>query len=99
MSAVWDTLASTTHRSRKQIEEEAASAWLERELMETDREITAYVRQYSVRTPDEIETLIRVGTIEGHPAWEDRIAWDNLLAYRARLFDALAGISNGASRP
>ena len=98
VSAVWDTLASTTHRSRKQIEEEAASAWLERELRETDREIAAYVRQYSVRTPDEIETLIRVGTIEGHPAWEDRIAWDNLLAYRARLLDALAGISDGASR-
>jgi len=82
--AVWETLASTAHRDREQIEEEAACAWLERELRETDREIMVYVRQYGVRTPDEIEEKIRVGRIEGHPAWEDSIAWSNLLTDETR---------------
>ena len=90
--AVWETLASTVHRDREQIEEEAACAWLERELRETDREIMAYVRQYAVRTPDEIEEKIRIGRIEGHPAWEDSIAWSNLLTYRDHLLETLAGL-------
>ena len=59
----------------------------------------AYVRQYTVRTPDEIEEKIRVGRIEGHPAWEDSIAWSNLLTYRDRLLETLAGLSGkGASQ-
>ena len=99
MSAVWETLASTAHRDREQIEQEAARAWLEREPRETDQEIMAYIRQYTVRTPEEIEEKIRAGRIEGHPAWEDSIAWSNLLTYRDRLLETLAGLSGtGASQ-
>jgi len=92
VSTVWETLASTAHRDREQIEEEAAYAWLERELRETDQEIMAYVRQYTARSPDDIEEMIRIGRIEGHPAWEDSISWSNLLTYRDHLLEALARI-------
>ena len=62
-------------RDREIVEREAAVLWLEREIWESDREITAYVQRYAVASPDELERLIRSGGIEGHPAWEDRIEW------------------------
>ncbi|MDI3299534.1 MAG: hypothetical protein QJR08_10255 [Bacillota bacterium] len=92
MRTIWEELAKTTHRDRDRIEEEAASAWLLQELRETDREIAAYVRRYSVTTPDELERAIHDGREEGHPAWEDKLAWDNLIAYRDRLLTALAAV-------
>lgn len=87
---MWEELAKATRRRRERLEEGAASARLLQELRETDREIAAYARRYSVATPDALEKAIRDGRVDGHPAWEDRIDWDNLLAYRARLLAALA---------
>lgn len=98
MAVSWENLAKVVRRDRAQIEEEAASAWLLEELRETDREIAGYVRRYSVTSPDEIEQAIRTGTLDGHPAWEDKLAWDNLLVHRERLLAAMAAVGGKVDR-
>jgi hypothetical protein len=93
MRAIWEDVAQATHRDRGQIEQEAASAWLLQELREIDQAIVAYLRRYHVTAPDELERAIRDGKEDDHPTWEDKLAWDNLLAYRDRLLTALAAVS------
>ena len=55
-------------------------------MAETDQEIVAYVRQYRVTHPEQLEAAIRAATIEGHPAWEDVIARTSLIQYRETLW-------------
>lgn len=98
MPIKWDGLAAMAQRDRSTVETEAATAWLESELREIDREIAAYVRQYAVKTPNDLDEMIRSGGIEGHPTWEDRIEWGNLLDYRDRLLGELAKIANKDSK-
>ncbi|CAB1127747.1 conserved protein of unknown function [Candidatus Hydrogenisulfobacillus filiaventi] len=85
MLDVWDQPAAAAHLDKTAIEHEAARAWVERELSTVDRELAAYAERYGVPHPDGLERLIASGRIDGHPAWEDRLDWGNLLVYRERL--------------
>ena len=85
MASLWDKVGAAVHKTAQEVEAEAFSAWITREMAETDCEILAYVGRYRVTTPEEIEEAIRTGRIEGHPAWEDLIDWANLNQYREQL--------------
>ncbi len=85
MASVWEEIANVTNRTTQQVEQDALNAWIHHEVQEVDRGILEYVRRYGVIRPDQLESAIRDGKVEGHPAWEDVIDWTNLLEYREKL--------------
>lgn len=69
--------------------QEAVENWLFDRIAEMDRRIAEIGRQYGTAFPDEIETMIRRGAVDGHPAWEDAIRLEGLLEYRGKLWRQL----------
>ncbi len=66
--------------------QEALEMWLFNKIAEVDHKIAKISQRYGAASPDDIEALIRTGTIEGHPAWEDAIRLEGLLEYRGKLW-------------
>jgi len=97
MASIRDELAVTSHRDRDLVEHEAARAGIQQELRATHREIAEYVEGYSISHPHELEHLMASGQIPGHPAWEHRIDWSNLLLYRKRLLTMLAHLTKAGT--
>lgn len=91
-STIWSELSRLVGSDPAQLETEAAFSWVSAEMAVTDREIAAYARKYGVSSPDALEQLIREGKVAGHPAWEDAIAWSNLIDYRNKLLAAAASV-------
>lgn len=66
--------------------QEALETWLFNKIAEVDHRIAKISQQYGSASPDDIEVMIREGTLEGHPAWEDAIRLEGLLDYRQKLW-------------
>lgn len=92
MASLWDELARIASKDARVVEAEAAAAWVLRELGEIDRDLGAYTQRYATSSPEGLEALIRSGMLEAHPAWEDRLAWANLIGYRNRLLGAMPDV-------
>ena len=69
--------------------QEALEAWLLKKIAEIDQRIVVIAQQYGTESPDGIEALIRDGTIDGHPAWEDAIRLEGLQEYRHKLWQQI----------
>lgn len=95
MSSVWMDLAKAVGKPSADIETQAAFNWIMSEIYESDRQIAAYIRQYGVSSPGDLESLIQSGGLDGHPAWEDTIDWFNLVDYRQRMLNACVGLNGG----
>lgn len=77
--------------------QEIIEAWLVKKMTEIDQKIANLAQRYGTASPDEIETLIRNGTIPGHPAWEDVIRLEGLEEYRQKLRQQIAGMKKSAN--
>jgi hypothetical protein len=60
-------------------------AYIARELRLIELDIADLQDRYDVLTPKQLEASIQSGDIYSHPAWEELIEWENLLAHRERL--------------
>ncbi len=69
--------------------QEALETWLFKKIAEIDQRIVVIAQQYGTESPDGIEALIRDGTIDGHPAWEDAIRLEGLQGYRHKLWQQI----------
>jgi hypothetical protein len=98
-------LATALHKSADELIDEALQAWVIRELSRVDEEILTIAQRYGVHTPDDIHAKIRHGLLEGHPAWEDAMRWENLVQYKDAVLRAYAvphkdaPPANGATAP
>lgn len=58
MSSTWINLAKAVGKPSADIETQAAFNWIISEIYESDRQIAAFIRQYGVASPGELESLI-----------------------------------------
>jgi hypothetical protein len=65
--------------------QESLRAYIARELRLVELDVGDIQDRYDVLTPEELEARINSGDIYSHPAWEELIEWENLLAHRDRL--------------
>ncbi|MBE2197244.1 MAG: hypothetical protein IAE79_01460 [Anaerolinea sp.] len=65
--------------------QESLGAYLTRELRLTDLDIADLQDRYGVISPEELKAKIDSGDIYSHPAWEEMIEWENMVAHRGRL--------------
>lgn len=65
--------------------QESLRAYVARELRLVELDIADIQDRYDVLTPEQLEASIKSGDIYSHPAWEELIEWENLLAHRKRL--------------
>ena len=73
--------------------QESLSAYITRELRLIDLDIADLQDRYGVASPEELKARIDSGDVYSHPAWEDMIEWENLVAYRARLIELQASLT------
>lgn len=65
--------------------QESLAAYVSRELRLVELNVADIQDRYGVVSPDKLENKIESGEIYSHPAWEDLIEWQSLLAHRKRL--------------
>ena len=65
--------------------EESLQAYVLRERRLAQLDIADIQERYGVTSVDELTKRIEAGAIYSHPAWEDMIEWENLLAHLQRL--------------
>jgi hypothetical protein len=65
--------------------QQSLDAYVSRELRLVELDVADIQDRYGVVSPDQLENKIESGEIYSHPAWEDLIEWENLLAHRKRL--------------
>ena len=66
--------------------------YLRARLRAAKAEIHDLEARYMVGSPDELEEKIRKGTVDGHPAWEDLIQYESLVAYAEKIRKELGSI-------
>jgi hypothetical protein len=64
---------------------ESLRAFISREKRLAQMDIADLQDRYGVSDLQELTARIKAGAIYSHPAWEDSIEWENLLAHIERL--------------
>ncbi|MCP4359599.1 MAG: hypothetical protein GY796_16450 [Chloroflexi bacterium] len=59
----------------------------------TELDIADLQDRYSVVSPEELKAKIDSGDFYSHPAWEEMIEWENLVAYQKRLTQLQASLA------
>jgi hypothetical protein len=64
---------------------ESLEAYIARESRLIELDTADFQDRYNVTSPEQLKAKIESGDIYSHPAWEELIEWENLLAYQERL--------------
>jgi hypothetical protein len=64
---------------------ESLEAYIARESRLIELDVADLLDRYGVASPEQLKAKIESGDIYSHPAWEELIEWENLIAYRERL--------------
>ncbi len=87
-----DDLARAEHTSKEGILKEAVRALLREKKRAIQSDQLDLLRRYGVASPNALEERIRQGQIEESPAWEDRVALDNLTSELKQIEHDLAAL-------
>jgi hypothetical protein len=90
MTIALEKVARTLQMSPEQLLRESLRAYISREKRLAEMDIADIKDRYRATSPQELAKRIKAGEIYSHPAWEDLIEWENLLAHIERL-DQLGG--------
>ncbi len=93
MTITLEKIAHTLQISPEQLWSESLRAYISREKRLAQMDIADLQDRYGVSDPQELTERIQSGEIYSHPAWEDLIEWENLLAHIERL-DQLQAIAS-----
>ena len=63
---------------QEKILDESLSVFLDAELRNASVDILKIKKQFNVSNAEELKRKIESGKINGHPAWEQLIYWENL---------------------
>ena len=85
MTIALEKAAHTLQISPEQLWQESLRAYVSREKRLTRMDIADLQDRYGVSDPQELTKRIKAEEIYSHPAWEDSIEWENLLAHIERL--------------
>jgi len=77
--------ASTLQITPEQLWRESLQAYIARQKRLAQMDIADLQDRYGVESPQELQVRIESGEIYSHPAWEELIEWENLLAHVERL--------------
>ena len=77
--------AATLQMAPEDLWRQSLRAYILREKRSVQLDIADIQDRYGVSTVNELAQRIEVGAIYSHPAWEDMIEWENLLAHLQRL--------------
>ena len=80
-----EQVAETLHVTAEDLWRRSLQAYILREKRSVQLDIADIQDRYGVSTVNELARRIEVGAIYSHPAWEDLIEWENLLAHLQRL--------------
>ena len=61
------------------------SSFLDTELREVELRIDELKQRHEVETPEKLEERIKEGKADEHPAWEEKIEWENLIKRKRKL--------------
>ena len=78
-------VAETLQVSPEDLWRQSLDAYILREKRLAELDIADVQDRYGVSSTVELRHRIESGTIFSHPAWEDLIEWENLLAHIQRL--------------
>ncbi|MDY6789287.1 MAG: hypothetical protein SVV03_04980 [Candidatus Nanohaloarchaea archaeon] len=73
-----ENVASTVGESEERVLEKSLESYIGREIREAELRIREIKRKYGVGKPSGLKEKIENEEIEGHPAWEELIEWENL---------------------
>jgi hypothetical protein len=90
-----EQVAATLQVTPEDLWRESLQAYILREKRSVQLDIADIQDRYGVSTVSELAHRIEVGAIYSHPAWEDLIEWENLLAHLQRLETLGSEISAG----
>lgn len=85
MTLALDQVAQVLHLSPEELWRESLHAYLVRHKRVLQNDIADLQDRYGVASATELAQKIEQGEIYSHPAWEDLIEWENLLAHLERL--------------
>jgi hypothetical protein len=85
MTLALDQVAQVLQLSPEQLWRESLRAYLLRQKRVLQIDIADLQDRYGVASATELAQRIEQGEIYSHPAWEDLIEWENLLAQVTRL--------------
>jgi hypothetical protein len=85
--------AHTLQMSPEQLWRESLKAYISREKRLAQMDIADIQDRYGVSSLQELTERIETGVIYSHPAWEDLIEWENLLAHIERLDQLQVSVS------
>ncbi len=85
MTLALNQVAQTLQLSPEKLWRESLRAYLSRQQRALQIDIADLQDRYGVATVNELARRIEQGEIYSHPAWEDLIEWENLLAHLQRL--------------
>lgn len=85
MTLALDQVAQVLQLSPEQLWRESLRAYLLRQKRVLQIDIADLQDRYGVASATELAQRIEQREIYSHPAWEDLIEWENLLAQVARL--------------
>ena len=77
--------AQTLQIPPKQLWQESLQAYVSREKRRAQLDAADIQDRYGVSSPQELSQRIKAGEIYSHPAWENLIEWENLLAHMEQL--------------
>jgi hypothetical protein len=93
MFPVLEDVAQTLNIAPDSLWRESLDAYIARELRLTALDIADLQDRYGVGSPEKLKAKIDSGDVYSHPAWEDLIEWENLTAYRERLFQLQSSLA------
>ena len=85
MTLALDQVAQTLHLSPEKLWRESLRAYLLRQKRVLQIDIADLQDRYGVASATELAQRIERGDVYSHPAWEDLIEWENLLAHLEQL--------------
>lgn len=89
MTVALEDAARALHVSPNELWQESLKAYIARERRRIQQDAADFQDRYGVATPEELSQRIEQGSVRAHPAWEDLIEWESLVAQDERL-DELA---------
>lgn len=85
MIPVFEEIAQELNIPSDVLWREILEAYIAREMRLAQLDIADLQDRYNVTEPGQLKAKIESGDIYSHPAWEEMIEWENLLAYQERL--------------
>lgn len=73
-----EEVVEATGESEAEILRRGVESYVKRELQEARGRVEELRAEYGVETPAELEAAIERDEVDGHPAWEAVIEWENL---------------------